>query len=290
MLARRSFLLGLLSLSGPLSGCAFMRSLTGRPVMPPPPVFSDDAPLEEIVAHLNANIEKVKSWRTTNATISSRGAAGFPVSVRATIAVEAPRNFRLVAHNGFGGNEADLGSNDDQFWFWNKRNEEKCVFLARHDQPAERMQRFPIPFQPDWIMEVMGVIPIDAGELRIVRGPPGSHTVTLLADRRSPQGLPVRKATLVDLQNGVIREQGLYDARSKLIARATLSEYVRSGRYTAVPSDAPMYARKIKLEWSQAQLELEMHLSDVEINPPRIDSQTWALPEFDGYTVWDLSR
>lgn len=153
------------------------------------------------------------------------------------------------------------------------------------------MQRFPIPFQPDWIMEVMGVIPIDVGNVKkMERGPPGSHTVSFWEDRRSPQGYLVRKATLVDLQAGVIREHALYNSHGPRIARAVVSSYTQGRTNAGVPSEAPLVPGRIVLEWPEAQLELTMTLADPEINPQHFSPGTWALPEMPGYSVWDLTR
>ena len=289
MLKRRSFLLTLLSLSGSLSGCAFMRNLVGQPAPPLPPILPDDATLEQVVFCLNENTEKLKSWWTTKAKISIRGQ---PISADAMIAVEAPRNFRLIAKSPMG-KEADFGSNDEQFWFWTKQNnDEKRVFTARHDRNTARMQHLPIPFQPDWIMEVMGVIPIDIGEVRMERNPPGSHMVTLISDSQSPQGYLVRKLTLVDLQNGVIRERGLYNSRSQLIAKAVLNGYVLHAQKDAPSLEAAKVKvpTQIEIHWQEAQLDMTVGLGGVEVNPGRIPGQPWTLQEIEGYSVWDLSR
>lgn len=267
------------------SGCAWGRNLFGGRgfLAPAPCALSPTSSVEDVVAHLNENSHKLTAWRTTKGTISTRGAAGVPVTVSASIAVESPRNFRLQVNGPMGGNEVDLGSNTDQFWFWNKRNEEKYVFTARHDQESGRMQRFPIPFQPDWIMEALGVINIDPEETILEPGPPRTNTAILRADRVSPQGASVKKVTVVDLCRGVIREHALYDARGRLIARAVLSEHIRDKASEAV------IPTKIDLEWPQAQLGLTMRLFEIEVNPRHIPVQTWIVPSIPGYAVYDLT-
>src|SRR5690606_16705391 len=114
-------------------------------------VLSPNATADEVVGFLNANTAKISAWRSDNVTIAGRGAAASPVKLSANLAIEAPRNFRLVAKPPVGGAEVDLGSNQDQFWFWNKRSEEKYVFVAYHDEESVRKRPLPIPFQPNWI-------------------------------------------------------------------------------------------------------------------------------------------
>ena len=267
-------------------GCVQFRNWCGQRFSPPPlPCeLPDDMTQAELVTYLNENTKKIWSWRTTRGSISVHGRGILVPSVGAMIAVESPRNFRLVASSPMG-NEVDLGSNEEHFWFWNKHSEEKYVYQASHDQEPERMRRFPIPFQPDWIMETLGVIGIDPDQELTMQPPqPGSHTVLLMADRVSPQGFKVRKVTAVDLCRGVIREHALYDARGQLIARAVLSNHYRDQKSQAVlPST-------IQLEWPQANLNLTMNFSDIEVNPPKIPRQTWTVPNIPDSPVRDMTQ
>lgn len=286
-MSQRSCILNVLlaiALGSSLSGCGWSRNFGWRrPVAPPPCVLSADASKEEVVAYLNENTQKLTSWKTDKATISTRGKAGIPVRVGATVAVESPRNFRLIAHSPIG-NEVDLGSNQEHFWFWNKHNEEKYVFRARHDEESGGKRRFPIPFQPDWIIESLGVIDIDPEEVTMQAGQPGSNTVFLMADRVSPQGFKIRKVIAVNTCLGVIREHALYDARGQLIAKAVLS-----GHYRDTKSEA-ILPRQIDLEWPQAQLAMTMNLADIEVNPARIPTEIWTVPHISGYKVFDLTQ
>jgi hypothetical protein len=206
------------------------------------------------------------------------------MSVSALLAVEAPRNFRLMA-SSVAGPEVDLGSNADQFWFWAKRVEksQQYVFTARHDRLVQAQQRFRIPFQPDWLIEVLGVIPLDESELVYEPGPPGSHRANLISQRVSPQGEPVKKVTVVDTCHGLILEHALYNAQGNLIARACLL-----GHYND-PVSRAVLPSVIDLEWPPAQLGLTLSLGPMEVNPS-LPPQTWALPSIPDYPVVDLGR
>jgi hypothetical protein len=266
-------------------GCAWMRNwVDGRPAGPVICVIPEDATSHDIIVQLNENSHKLRGWRTTRAKIATRGNMLVP-KVDAKIFIESPRNFRLVAENPMGGREVDLGSNPDQFWFWVRRNEDKQVVVASHDLDPERMRRFPFPFQPDWIMETMGVIEMNPDEeLTVQPGPPGSYLVSLIGNRASPQGYKIRKVTVVDRRSGLVHEHALYDARSQLIARAVLTQHVRDKATQAwVPS-------KIELDWPQANVGLTMTLSDIDVNPAHFASDTWKLPSFPGYEVFDLNH
>jgi hypothetical protein len=277
---------------GPLSGCAMMRNWFG-PRDPfaqnAPCALPPDASNEMVVAHLNANISRVGAWRSDNVAIRGWGAAETPVRVDAKVAIEAPRRFRLTAGT-LAGEEVDLGSNQDQFWFWNRRSEEKYVFVAYHDQESVAGRNFPIPFQPEWIMEVFGVMTIDPAETTCLPGQPGMpnqpNTIHLVANRTSPQGRPVRKITIIDTCHGVIREHALYDEQGQIVASARLSHHFREPRTQAV------LPRQIDLHWPRANMGLTMWLDPrhVEVNPQHIPDGVWQRPTKDGYQVFDLNR
>jgi hypothetical protein len=35
---------------------------------------------------------------------------------------------------------------------------------------------------------------------------------------------------------------------------------------------------------------MTMTLSEIEVNPPHIPEQTWRVPDYPGYKVWDLGK
>jgi hypothetical protein len=282
----------LVLLASLLSGCA----LTHRPpatrwfsnrnpygprarcVLPPQPSQQD------LVRHLNANIARVNSWRCTSAKITSRERGLTPMSLHAVVTVEGNRNFRLTANNPIGGREVDLGSNSERFWFWSPRSETKHVYTARHDQLGQAQEYFPFPFQPDWLMEVLGVIPFDETEVTLEPPEPGARVATLVAHRISPQGEPVRKLTIVDSCHGLVLEHWLLDQRGRLIAKAMLRDHWPDAATGVV------LPRQIDLDWPQARLGLAITLGPLEINPARIPPQTWTMPVIPDYPPLDLAE
>ena len=267
------------------SGCANCQTWFGRSAAQAPTcVLEEDATAEQIVAKLNENSNKLRGWRSTSAQIRSTGNIMMP-AVDAKIYVESPRNFRLVANGPVGGREVDLGSNVEHFWFWVRRNEAKEVIVASHDAPPEQLRRLQIPFQPDWIIETLGVVAQDPDEnLSVQAGPEGSYQISIVADRVSPQGFKMTKVTTVDRRNGLPVEHALWDARGVMVARAKLTNYVREEKSTAlVPS-------KIELDWPQANMHLTIKMSEIQVNPASFPKGTWVRPDFPGYEVIELSQ
>jgi len=272
--------------SGSLCGCIWLRNHFG-PRDPfaatAPCILPPNSKAETVVDHLNANTAKIPSWRSDSVSIRGKRSADMGMAINAQLAIEAPRNFRLVAKSPLT-EEVDLGSNSDQFWYWIRQAEQKHVFVAYHDEESVEARRIPIPFDPDWIMEAFGVKPIDASQVTVEPGPPNSNTLRLISYRMSPSGEQVRKETLVDACRGVVREHILYDAQGRLIATAKLSGHVRDRNTQAV------IPTRVDLDWPKANFGLAMSLGNIEINPQTLPTSLWKVPEKKGYPVYDLNR
>lgn len=272
------WLVSVLFLAG-LPGCAFLcQQMTFWPLCPPPCTLPARMPLEQLVEHLNGHV--VSSWRSNDVTIRAHGPGGLPVSLSAFLAVEQPRNVRLVANNSFGGREVDLGSNRDRFWFWLQRAQPRRVVTAAHDDAG----RVRIPFEPDWLMEALGVRPLRAEELTVQHDQPAPHRATLLAERLSPGGQRMRHAIVVDTCYGLILQHALFDASGRHVARAVFSDHrPLAGSGVTLP-------HRIELHWPEAELALTMYLGHVEIKPPATSDDLWTLPSYPDSPIEDLSR
>ena len=236
----------------------------------------------ELIRHLNNRINRVAAWSSTDVQISG---AGFPVKLSASIAVERPLNFRLRASTTITGNEADLGSNSKRFWFWMRRSPIKRVMTSSHERTEQVECMMNIPFQPDWLMEALGVIPIDETQFLLQPDPNHVGIVSLVSQRETPSGEPVRRVILVDTCHGHIVAHELYDRQNRLIARAELNDYKHNN---TVGVSLP---HRINFDWPQARTALTLQINGpIEVNPSAIPAQTWLLPEIRGYPKLDLDH
>ncbi len=272
------------------SGCAMNNWLF------PPAPFSDRSPCalppgaskEHIVQHINRNIQGtvansgLASWMSSNVKLSL---GGMPVTLPAQIAVESPRNFRLRVSAPIGGAElVDMGSNPEQFWFWVKDSPHRHVIVASHDDLPIAQQQMNIPFHPDWLMEVMGVIPIDSSNVKLNRSNPESPLVDLVSEHPSPSGEKVRKVIRVNSCHGIVVEHALYDSRNMLIASARLGNHRKDDKTGIITP------RIIRLDWPEMRQQLTMEFADMQINPTHGMSETfWELPEKPNYPPLNLT-
>ncbi len=240
-----------------------------------------DATAEEIVNTLNDNITKLYAWRSTDVKITAKQ-AGMPITLSSVMAVESPRRLRLIA-NSLTGSEVDLGSNHERFWFWMKRGDPHGIMTASYGDLADGRPIGPLPFQPDWLMETLGVIPISTANFTMQELPGTPRRVAFVANQVSPQGRSFKRIMVVDAGRGVIVEHALREPSGRLIARAILSQHQREAEGTRLP-------HRIDLQWPDSGVELTMRIGHIEVNPPTISAETWTMPSYPDSPVIDLTR
>ena len=217
--------------------------------LPPTPT------LEQITGTINANTNLVQSDRATG-KISVPGARSIPVSV----ALERPLRFRLRAATAITDADIDIGSNDEMFWFWTRREQPAALYFCRHDQFFASSARSIFPVAPDWIMEALGLVRIRPGQ---------STAVDVIQRRRSARdsigadspGRQYQQANDRRYENGVVLEQHLYDARGTLIASAFTSHHHRDTATTA-----RCCRKQIRIEMPATQLDLSIDLDEMQVN------------------------
>jgi hypothetical protein len=183
---------GLLALSGASCPQTLQRYINPLPrVLPPSPT------LEQVIEVVNRNSSQIHSFSTNHASVSG---SGFP-SLGADVAFERPRRFRLRAGTGLTGTEIDLGSNDEVFWFWMRRNQPPAIYYCRHDQFATSQARLSTPFEPGWLIEALGIMEFDPALPHQGPHPLPDDRLRIDTIRNTPEG-PLTKVTIVDGSQG----------------------------------------------------------------------------------------
>jgi hypothetical protein len=256
------------------------------------PPLSLNATSDEILARINQNAysefspDGLKSYRCDDVKVRMQG---IPAPMRASMVVEAPRNLRLRVANPLTGGEAvDIGSNDEQFWMWAKDSKPANVLVCSHDQIAVATQvtSLPLPFRPDWLMEVLGVSPISGSKYEVRRAKPKSPVAELVSVQRTPDQQPVRRIVKVDTMYGVVLEHRVESMDGKMIARALLSRHWRD------PGTRLILPRQIAIDWPAADqtLALTLELNTVDFNPPAESLVMWQVPNMPGIPELDLGK
>lgn len=241
-------------------------------MLPPAPT------LEQIVQTVNANSAGLQSFSAPRATLSGQG---FP-TLRASLAFERPRRFRLRAETALTGPELDLGSNDEGFWFWVRRNDPPAVYFCRHAQFASCNARQLVPLDPQWLVEALGVAWLDPAL-------PHQGPYTLPGDRleirtivETPAGAQTR-VTVVHAGGGYVVQQSLYDAQGKLLVSADESQH-RRDPLTNVIMPSVVAIRSVPF-----QMSMRLDLGLVEINRGSTSPEMWVFPSYPNAPTIDLA-
>lgn len=268
-----------------VSGCKLL-SWINAPAKPTPiaRVLKNDADLDEITDHLNRQRGKILSWKSTNVRIVPTGKILSP-KLTGNLTVEGPKNLRLVAESIIGP-EVDFGSNSEDFWFWVKRSDPKHLLTGSHEGLAQQSM-VQLPFPPEWLMEALGVVPIDTTEAQMMRSPEDSKVK--LVSARYIQGQQVQRVLIIDMIGGQVVEHALLDAENNLICRATMSDFQRPSKQLLKDSAGHeiRLPHTVNLIWPQAEMNLTMTISDIELNP-QVSKRLWKMTEYPGYRVVNI--
>lgn len=266
MIVARKALLALVAVAA-VSGC---RAGTGGLLAPPPLASRPSIEATDLVERHNRNAERVARIdalpKITIQTTSKRGA----VQLGGKMALERPRNFRMTLDTHLR-EVGDVGSNDREFWFWTSQDNRRAIYVGQYgaggSAPAD------LPFQPDWIIEALGlrVIPEDeARRIKVQRGTkPG--TIVLTHTRDDGRGKTTVKQTHLDEQSGLVRQHVFYGPdRKTVVARAYPSDYQTKklpgddGAETVV---LPQKVRLVAMLKAEETVMMDLYLSDTRINP-----------------------
>ncbi len=240
--------------------------------------LSEDTTREQLVRHINDQAARTSGWQCRKLTVevpNSPDASG-------QIAVQYPRRLRLKA-KAMMIPVADVGSNADRVWCWvnptvSGRGPE--TLTCRHASfdavraDAERRGGMQIPFDPDWLMEVLGVAPLDPRSVTLQKAPNGGPIWHLVSHRTDAAGRRVLRVIDVDADHGQILAHELRDAATGApLARAELQDHRRC------PKTDVVLPHRIELSWPGAGLTgMTLRLGEIEVNPRDLSEDLWALP------------
>jgi hypothetical protein len=184
---------------------------------------------------------------------------------------------------GLTGPELDLGSNDEVFWFWVRREQPPALYYCRHDQFAMSPARQTLPIQPEWLIEAMGIAPFDPALPQEGPYPLPNDRLEIRTIRNTPEG-PTKKITILDGSQGWILEQRILDSHDRLLARSISSNHRRDALTGLVMPSV------VQVECPPAKFSMRIDLGNVEINP-RLDDRgaLWAMPNYPNVRTINLA-
>lgn len=257
------------------ASCPGVLRQVGTPI---PTVLPQVATLDQVIAAVNDNTARARNGTATQATLSVPGAP----PLRADLAFEQSRRFRLTGGTGFG-KELDVGSNDELFWIWVKRNQPHATLFCRHDMYPQSNARQIMPVESDWLLEALGLAQFRPQDQHTGPTPVSAGRLEIRSLRQTPSG-EMTKITVVDASRALVLEQHLYDTRGQRVATALTTNHVRDGI-----SGANM-PRQIDLHLPSAQLQMRIDVVNWQLNAlgPQ-HAGIWTKPENPEYPNVDLA-
>lgn len=235
-----------------------------------PVAFREPPAIQQIIATVNANTQRVQRMTAEGATIS---APGIP-TLKTQLALERPSRLRMISSLGFG-EEVDLGSNDELFWFWAKRGD-PAVFYARHADVANGATRRILPMPPSWLIEAIGLVQLDPNGQWDGPHPHGQGRLKISTRVNTSSG-PLTKLYVIDDQRGLILEQHVYDPTGQLLATAMASAHA----YNA--TNQVTLPRRVNIQLPAAESgfrEFTLEVDGYTINALEADpGQLWTMPQ-----------
>lgn len=254
--------------------------------MPLPRTLPANATLEQVIATVHDNTQRVRNYMAPQAVLIVPGVP----RLAARVACEPPRRFRLQARTAVSGDEIDIGSNDDLFWLWIRRHEPPVLLHCRHDRYAQSSARRLMPIRAEQMPELLGLVtfsPDDRhegplllpdGRLEIrshVGGGPGAAAAG---------GPPLVKSTILDGITGLVQEQHLFTPEGHRIASARTSDH------RVDPASGAALPRTVEVHWPEPGIEFKLEITALTTNAAVADpGQLWQMPAYPGYQPVDLA-
>lgn len=289
----------------PATGCKWIEDMRGDQGRGPrgtgtlPPVTA-----QQLVSYLDDRANKLQSieYGNTRMVCYEKGIR-LPVNFDGNLACAQPRNFRMVGGGRMVSAKVDLGSNDEQFWVFLSVPTEKPLYVfASHSDFEAGRAKIPggIPFEPDWVMQALGMVRFKEGLPYQVRPNEKDRTYTLSWPATTPNGTQVTKEIVFDADTATgsrsqVRQHVVRDARSgKVICVADIksAKTIQPG-----PNDGPgplaQYPTHLSLKWVEQRFEMDLTLENATVNqPPNPDraKHLFNRPKIQNVPEHDLAR
>lgn len=244
-----------------------------------PRVLSQSPSLGDVMQVVNDNSAKIRSLYTTDASLTVPDAP----TLRANLALERQKRLRLRAETALTGPELDMGSNDELFWLWVRRQQPATVYFCRHEKFATSAAKQMIPVEPQWLLEAIGMPSFDPALQHSAPQRNANGRLTIQTTLPGANG-SMTKLTVIDEARGWVLEQHLYDSTGTLIASSLTNRHWRD------PGSGAVVPQEIEIRWPATNFSLKFDVRQWTVNSmPADPNQLFAMPSVSGWTSIDLA-
>ncbi len=247
--------------------------------------------VESIVAYLNNNAGRIDTIQANSLDVTASMPGAGTINLRGKMVTKKPDGFRMSLDGPLGfAQVADLGSNRDEFWFWFKGPVGQPAppqYYCSYKDLEKGIPFMPVPFQPQWVMETLGLGPY---------GPPERYkleyddqTLKLVEKARSPQGIGVRKVIVMKRRPTNAPEP---QVTHYLLIDDLTNKEICSAHITQVTVDrgtGAVLPRKLELNWRERNATLSILLDRLAVNVA-LPEQAFVRRPMSGVQSYNLAR
>ena len=253
----------------------------------PAPTAHGTPTAQELIGYLNRQADMMQSLETRDLMIDVQSPSGSVTLDSGALVVQKPRSLKMVGRK-LGMQQVVVGSNEDRFWFWVKPDPSDALFHCSYTD-YEKGVDMPFPFQPEWVVEALGMSPI--GTSPGARVEEDKTTFRLIEDT-TVQGQPAKKVTVfykgeAQGDRPQVISRTVYDASNRVIFTA---ETVKVNRVAVKgPNSTPLVVpERIDLKWPGQKTALSIDLGRAKVNTP-IGREAFQMPQLGSKQI-DLGR
>jgi hypothetical protein len=285
----------------PLAGCTSLKEWMERDRQKGTGELQKVQP-EQLTAYINDQASRMQSLSADVRVAPYSEGFRLPTTLTGNLAASQPRNFRMTA--GAMAAKVDLGSNDDQFWVYvTGAGAGPMYVFASHTDFKDGKVKIPgnIPFEPDWVMQALGMMPLPPGN-QYSAPPPDqkNRTYTLSWPAVTPNGTSIVKEIVFDGDDATIgnkpqvKKHIVRNAQNKVICSAEIKSVKTVQLTTTNPrTGLPLtvqYPTRVVLKWEEQKFEMDLELSGGKVNEPLAPGSTaFVRPNISGTTAVDLA-
>lgn len=189
-------------------------------VEPPKPDLSPiDIEVQGIITEVNQKNQEFKTFFCDEVDIRI-WENGHRFKLFGEIAYEKPNGFRMEVSSIFG-HELDLGSNNQEFWYWSRRDRHPGLYWAIHEDFGKT--RLKTPFNPMFMRSSLGLEVLDPVSAKIVTN---EKDIMLTYARESSMGDPILFSVFVNKAQKQIDGFLITDINGKTLVTCEIRSHV----------------------------------------------------------------
>ncbi len=263
--------LGSLSLA---TGCEWFRNSLQNESAPTGGVFTPHT-APQLVGYLNDQAERISNVQYKSLSVNAQLGGDRQSFNTCSMVCEKPRNFSLSVGIMIRPNAGEVGSNDSEMWLYQSLPQENFYYCSHADLEQGKVS-LPFPFDPDWVMQALGMARYDPALAYTVEADRAKGVETLSWATTAAQGQPVRRKVVFSGypargDKPQVTAHTISDASDKLIATASIKSVHRhptpepgagaDKQSVAVPTH-------VVLDWPSQKMRLELRMSETVVNQP----------------------